>query len=45
MVLSFTQKLVPTIPVPMGDGVPAVTSSTPPDCPPLRLLRCHRPAS
>ena len=33
VVLSFTPKLVPTIPVPMGDGVPAVTSSTPPGCP------------
>ena len=26
-------KSVPTIPVSMGDGVPAVTSSTAPDCP------------
>ena len=33
VVLSFTPRSVPTIPVPMGDGVPAVPSSVPPDCP------------
>ena len=33
MVLSFTLRSVPTVPVTMGDGVPAVISSTPPDCP------------
>ena len=33
VVLSFTPRSVPTIPVPMGDGVPAVPSSVPQDCP------------
>ena len=33
VVLSFTPRSVPTLPVPMGDGVPAVPSSVPPDCP------------
>ena len=33
VVLSFTPRSVPTIPVPMGNGVPAVPSSVPPDCP------------
>ena len=33
VVLSFTPRSVPTIPAPMGDGVPAVPSSVPLDCP------------
>ena len=32
--LSFTLMSVPTVPVMMGEGVPAVTSSTPAGCPP-----------
>ena len=39
VVLSFTPMSVPPVPVPRGDGVPAITSSNPPDCPtPSSLL-------
>ena len=44
VVLSFTLRSVPTILVPMGDGVPAVPSSVPPDCPtPVFFVDVVRP--
>ena len=35
VVLSFTPMSVPAVPVTMGEGMPAITSSTPPACSPL----------